>query len=134
MILWAHLENAQSRFRGKQGVPRMRGVSVGPLLLALALLALPATSAAQNAAMRSACMADAKRLCGKVIGDPKARMACMRANRSKLSAGCQAAAAKRRDQALAACKKRLMPKVKGLGREQARARIRSCVVAQMQRR
>jgi hypothetical protein len=58
----------------------------------------------------------------------------MRANRNKLSAPCKAAAGKRRNQALAACRKRLLPKVRGLGREQARARIRSCVMAEMQRR
>jgi hypothetical protein len=104
------------------------------LLLVSALLALPTATAAQNAALRSACMGDAKRLCGKVIGDPKARRACMQANRSKLSAGCQAAIEKRRSQAIASCKQRLASKIQGQGREQARDVIRSCVVAEMQRR
>jgi hypothetical protein len=104
------------------------------LLLAFVVLLFPAASSAQNAAMRSACLADAKRLCGKVIGNPTARMACMQANRSKLSAACQAASAQRRDQAIAACQKRLMAKVQGLDRDQARERIRSCVMAEMQRR
>lgn len=103
------------------------------LLAVWALLAFPAASAAQNAALRSACMGDAKRLCGKVIGDPKARRACMQANRGKLSAGCQAALGKRREQAIASCKKRLASKIQGLGRDKARAVIRSCVMADMQR-
>jgi hypothetical protein len=112
----------------------MKAAHFGLLLVIAMFQATPAEAASANAALRSACMADAKRLCGKVLRDPKARMACMRANRSKLSAPCQAAAAKRREQAIAACKKRLMPQVKGLGRDQARGKIRSCVMAEMQRR
>ena len=38
------------------------------------------------------------------------------------------------DTVVAACKKRLMPQVRGLGRDQARAKIRSCAIAEMQRR
>lgn len=112
----------------------MKIAAIGFLMLASAMLASAPASAAPNDAVRTACMADAKRLCGKVIGDPKARMACMRANRSKLSPGCQAAAGKRREAAIAACKKRLMPKLKGIGQEQARAKVRSCVMAEFQRR
>ncbi len=58
----------------------------------------------------------------------------MRANRTKLSAGCQAALNKRRNQAIASCKKRLASKIQGLGRDKAREMVRSCVMADMQRR
>jgi hypothetical protein len=111
----------------------MRTATSG-LLLIWALLMFPAESSAQNAALRSACMGDAKRLCGTVLRDPQARRACMQANRSKLSAGCQAALGKRRNQAIASCKKRLASKIQGLGRDKAREIIRSCVVAEIQRR
>jgi hypothetical protein len=114
---------------------KMRLVGLIPLF-ALSVFAAPEVMAAasQNAALRTACMADAKRLCGKHLGNPKARMACMRANRSKLSAGCRAAADKRRQQLIAVCRKRLMPKLKGAGREKARASVRSCVMSEMQKR
>lgn len=113
----------------------MKALCIGfVLILASLLFAPPAAAAAANAALRQACMADAKRLCSQHFGNPKARQACMQANRSKLSAGCKAAVGKRRDQLIASCKKRLMPKLKGAGMEKARASIRSCVMAQMRAR
>jgi len=103
------------------------------LLIASPLFASPAMAASANAAMRQACMSDAKRLCSKHFGDRAAVRKCMRSNRGKLSSGCSAAIGKRRGDAIASCKKRLMPKVRGLGREKARAAIRSCAIAEMGR-
>ncbi len=103
-------------------------------VLGAALISTPAFAASANASMRQACMSDAMRLCSKHFGKPSAVQSCMRANRSKLSAGCTAAVGKRRGDVIAACKKRYLPKVQGLGREKAVATIRSCVSAEMRRR
>jgi hypothetical protein len=113
----------------------MKALCTGFVLILMSMLLVPpAAAAAANAAVRQACMADARRHCSKHFGNPKAVQTCMRANRNKLSAGCKAALGKRRDQLIASCKKRLMPKLKGAGMEKARASIRSCVMAQMRAR
>jgi len=49
--------------------------------------------AAPSAAVRAACLDDAKRYCGSVIQNDEARRACMRAHADELSAGCRAAVA-----------------------------------------
>jgi hypothetical protein len=124
----------RARSQEHAGRAAMKNLHLCGLLLVLTVVAPSVAPASPNAALRSACVADAKRLCGKVIGDPKARMACMRANRSKLSSRCRAAADKRRGEARAACRTRLLPKLKSQGRDKAVAAIRSCVQSEMQRR
>lgn len=110
------------------------GLATSILLVAFLTLTPAANAAPANSVVRQACMADAQQLCSKNFGNPVAVQGCMRANRGKLSAGCTAALSKRRGEALAVCKKRLLPKVQGLGREKAVATVRSCVMAEMRRR
>ena len=67
-------------------------------LIATALLATLATSSTAFAQgtpeQRSACMGDAFKFCSSEIPNVPRITACMKANYSKLSAGCKAAAAK----------------------------------------
>ena len=56
-----------------------------------------AAPAAPSAAVRAACAGDARRLCGSVFADRKARRACMKEHRAEWSNGCKAAVAKQRD-------------------------------------
>jgi len=48
--------------------------------------------------VKEACMADARRLCGSVLGDDEKRQACMREHRSELSKDCLHAIAVSREQ------------------------------------
>jgi len=47
-----------------------------------------------NAAVREACMGDARRFCSAVIQDLETRRACMKAHRAELSSACKAALVK----------------------------------------
>ena len=55
--------------------------------------------AAPNAAVRAACLNDAKKFCSSVIQDDEARRNCMKAHTSELSAGCKEAVAAQRSAA-----------------------------------
>jgi hypothetical protein len=70
---------------------KLRNLTFVITLMAPAL-ALAATSAL-SAAVRAACGADARKLCGPVIRDPDARHKCMVEHRAQLSEACKAAIA-----------------------------------------
>jgi hypothetical protein len=55
--------------------------------------------AAPSAAVRAACLNDAKKFCSSVIQDDEARRNCMKAHASELSAGCKEAVAAQRSAA-----------------------------------
>ena len=55
--------------------------------------------AAPNAAVRAACLNNAKKFCSSVIQDDEARRNCMKTHTSKLSAGCKEAVAAQRSAA-----------------------------------
>jgi hypothetical protein len=66
-------------------------------LIGTALVVLASSSAALaqgTPEQRSACMGDAFRLCSSEIPSVERVTACLKANYSKVSAGCKAAAAK----------------------------------------
>jgi hypothetical protein len=65
------------------------------VVIALAMTPTLAIAAppAPTAAVRVACTPDAKRLCGKVIGNPEARRKCMIQHRAQFSDACKAAIA-----------------------------------------
>ena len=67
------------------------------LSLTLLLSVSEVTLAAPNAAVRAACMHDAKRLCAAVLGNQEARMKCMKQHRAELSPECRAKIAEQRD-------------------------------------
>ena len=54
----------------------------------------PGGAGPPNAAVRQACIGDARRFCSAVIHDLQARRACMRAHRAELSPACKEALAK----------------------------------------
>ncbi len=62
-----------------------------PCTIMLLIVAAHTAAAAPNAAVRAACVEDAKRLCADVFG--QARQACMRERRAELSENCKAAIA-----------------------------------------
>lgn len=62
-------------------------------LIVTGLIAPAIAHAAPSPAVHAACVADARRLCGSVFDDAKARMACMRAHRAEWSDRCKAAVA-----------------------------------------
>lgn len=67
------------------------------VMFCIGLLCPAAAPAAPSAAVRAACAGDARRLCGSVFADRKARRACMKEHRAEWSNGCKAAVAKQRD-------------------------------------
>jgi hypothetical protein len=70
----------------------IRTVLIGAAALCAALAATSTASfAAGTAKQRSACMGDAFRFCSSAIPNVARVTSCMKANYSKLSAGCKAA-------------------------------------------
>jgi hypothetical protein len=73
---------------------KIRTALIGTAVIA-SLLASSAASFAQGTPeQRSACMGDAFRLCSSEIPSVERVTACLKANYSKVSPGCKAAAAK----------------------------------------
>ena len=67
------------------------------VFMRVAALAAPTrANAAPSAAVRAACLNDAKKFCSSVIQDDEARRNCMKAHTSELSAGCKEAVAAQR--------------------------------------
>jgi len=64
------------------------------IVIAFLMPSLAQAATATDAAVRSACAPDARKLCGSVISDPEARHKCMVVHRAQLSAACKAAIAK----------------------------------------
>ncbi len=59
--------------------------------IAIGLFVFTSAAAAKEADVRSACLNDAKKLCGSVVDQTDARRACMTQNKSKLSRRCKLA-------------------------------------------
>jgi hypothetical protein len=74
-------------------------VKLRDLTIVFVLMASPvvlAATPAPSAAVCAACGADARKLCGAVIGDSEARHKCMVEHRAQLSEACKAAIAQGR--------------------------------------
>jgi len=63
------------------------------VVIAMLMPSLAQAATAPDAAVRSACTPDARKLCGAVISNPEARHKCMVAHRAQLSDACKAALA-----------------------------------------
>ena len=75
-----------TRQAGASGNVRRLGYIVG---VAVCVMALPTPGAAQTASERAACRSDVFRLCAEEIPNVRRIVACMRAQRVRLSSACR---------------------------------------------